>query len=232
MTTATPSKRKLALFDLDHTLLAGDSDFEWPRFLIQRGILDAAEYEERNSHFYRQYQNGTLDMNEYLAFILAPLTRYSRAELDALHADYLEHRIKPLIPQRARQQLAAHAAEGDEIVIITATNRFITGPIARELGVEHLIAIELEEDAAGNFTGRHTGVLSFKEGKITRIEQWLAERGESWDSYGESFFYSDSHNDLPLMKLVDRPVAVNPDDKLRAHAEAHGWPVISLRDEA
>ncbi|WP_434633449.1 HAD family hydrolase [Chromobacterium sp. CV08] len=230
MTTATPAKRRLALFDLDHTLIAGDSDFEWPRFLIKRGILDAAQYDERNSYFYSQYQNGTLDMNEYLAFILAPLTRFSRHQLDELHADYLENHIKPLIPNKARERLAAHRAEGDEIVIITATNRFITGPIARELGVEHLIAIELEEDAAGNFTGRPTGVLSFKEGKITRIEQWLAERGESWDSYGESFFYSDSHNDLPLMKLVDHPVAVDADDKLRAYAEEHGWPVISLRD--
>ncbi|OHX19316.1 HAD family hydrolase [Chromobacterium sphagni] len=230
MTTATPTKRNLALFDLDHTLLAGDSDFEWPRFLIKRGILDAAQYDERNSYFYRQYQNGTLDMQEYLAFILAPLTRFSRHQLDELHADYLENHIKPLIPAKARQRLAAHAAEGDQIVIITATNRFITGPIARDLGVEHLIAIELEEDADGNFTGRPTGVLSFKEGKITRIEQWLAERGESWDSYAASYFYSDSHNDLPLMKLVDKPVAVDPDDKLRAYAEEHGWPVISLRD--
>ncbi|AXE28995.1 HAD-IB family hydrolase [Chromobacterium phragmitis] len=230
MTTATPAKRRLALFDLDHTLIAGDSDFEWPRFLIKRGILDAAQYDERNSYFYRQYQSGTLDMHEYLAFILAPLTRFSRHELDQLHADYLENHIKPLIPSKARERLAAHRAEGDEIVIITATNRFITGPIARELGVEHLIAIELEEDGDGNFTGRPTGVLSFKEGKITRIEQWLAERGESWDSYGESFFYSDSHNDLPLMKRVDNPVAVDADDKLRTYAEAHGWPVISLRD--
>ncbi|AXE34355.1 HAD family hydrolase [Chromobacterium phragmitis] len=230
MTTATPAKRRLALFDLDHTLIAGDSDFEWPRFLIKRGILDAAQYDERNSYFYRQYQSGTLDMQEYLAFILAPLTRFSRHELDQLHADYLENHIKPLIPSKARERLAAHRAEGDEIVIITATNRFITGPIARELGVEHLIAIELEEDGDGNFTGRPTGVLSFKEGKITRIEQWLAERGESWDSYGESFFYSDSHNDLPLMKRVDNPVAVDADDKLRTYAEAHGWPVISLRD--
>ncbi|MFB0824142.1 HAD family hydrolase [Chromobacterium violaceum] len=230
MTTATPAKRRLALFDLDHTLIAGDSDFEWPRFLIKRGILDAGQYDERNSYFYRQYQNGTLDMNEYLAFILAPLTRFSRHQLDELHADYLENHIKPLIPNKARERLAAHRAEGDQIVIITATNRFITGPIARELGVEHLIAIELEQDADGNYTGLPTGVLSFKEGKITRIEQWLAERGESWDSYAESFFYSDSHNDLPLMKLVDNPVAVDADDKLKAYAEAHGWPVISLRD--
>ncbi|NHR04087.1 HAD family hydrolase [Chromobacterium haemolyticum] len=228
--TDTTALRNLALFDLDHTLIAGDSDFEWPRFLIQRGILEQAHYDERNNYFYRQYQQGTLDIHEYLAFALEPLKRFSRAELDALHADYLERHIKPIITRKARDLLAAHAAQGDEIIIITATNRFITGPIARELGVEHLIAIELEEEEDGRFTGRVSGVPSFQEGKITRLQQWLDERGLSMDSYGQSFFYSDSHNDLPLLKLVDHPVAVDPDDTLRAHAELQGWRVISLRD--
>ncbi|MBN3004629.1 HAD family hydrolase [Chromobacterium alkanivorans] len=228
--TDTTALRNLALFDLDHTLIAGDSDFEWPRFLIQRGILEQAHYDERNNYFYRQYQQGTLDIHEYLAFALEPLKRFSRAELDALHADYLEQHIKPIITRKARDLLAAHAAQGDEIIIITATNRFITGPIARELGVEHLIAIELEEEADGRFTGRVSGVPSFQQGKITRLQQWLDERGLSMDSYGQSFFYSDSHNDLPLLKLVDHPVAVDPDDTLRAHAEQQGWRVISLRD--
>ncbi|PTU64006.1 MULTISPECIES: HAD family phosphatase [Chromobacterium] len=228
--TDTSALRNLALFDLDHTLIAGDSDFEWPRFLIQRGILEQAHYDERNNYFYRQYQQGTLDIHEYLVFALEPLKRFSRAELDALHADYLEQHIKPIITRKARDLLAAHAAQGDEIIIITATNRFITGPIARELGVEHLIAIELEEDEQGRFTGRVSGVPSFQQGKITRLQQWLDERGLSMDSYGQSFFYSDSHNDLPLLKLVDHPVAVDPDDTLRAHAEQEGWRVISLRD--
>ncbi|MCS3804943.1 HAD superfamily hydrolase (TIGR01490 family) [Chromobacterium alkanivorans] len=228
--TDTTALRNLALFDLDHTLIAGDSDFEWPRFLIQRGILEQAHYDERNNYFYRQYQQGTLDIHEYLAFALEPLKRFSRAELDALHADYLEQHIKPIITRKARDLLAAHAAQGDEIIIITATNRFITGPIARELGVEHLIAIELEEEEDGRFTGRVSGVPSFQQGKITRLQQWLDERGLSMDSYGQSFFYSDSHNDLPLLKLVDHPVAVDPDDTLRAHAEQQGWRVISLRD--
>ncbi|KMN76329.1 phosphoserine phosphatase [Chromobacterium sp. LK11] len=228
--TDTTALRNLALFDLDHTLIAGDSDFEWPRFLIQRGILEQAHYDERNNYFYRQYQQGTLDIHEYLAFALEPLKRFSRAELDALHADYLEQHIKPIITRKARELLAAHAAQGDEIIIITATNRFITGPIARELGVEHLIAIELEEEEDGRFTGRVSGVPSFQQGKITRLQQWLDERGLSMDSYGQSFFYSDSHNDLPLLKLVDHPVAVDPDDTLRAHAEQQGWRVISLRD--
>lgn len=228
--TDTSALRNLALFDLDHTLIAGDSDFEWPRFLIQRGILEQAHYDEHNNYFYRQYQQGTLDIHEYLVFALEPLKRFSRAELDALHADYLEQHIKPIITRKARDLLAAHAAQGDEIIIITATNRFITGPIARELGVEHLIAIELEEDEQGRFTGRVSGVPSFQQGKITRLQQWLDERGLSMDSYGQSFFYSDSHNDLPLLKLVDHPVAVDPDDTLRAHAEQEGWRVISLRD--
>lgn len=228
--TDTSALRNLALFDLDHTLIAGDSDFEWPRFLIHRGILEQAHYDERNNYFYRQYQQGTLDIHEYLVFALEPLKRFSRAELDALHADYLEQHIKPIITRKARELLAAHAAQGDEIIIITATNRFITGPIARELGVEHLIAIELEEDEQGRFTGRVSGVPSFQQGKITRLQQWLDERGLSMDSYGQSFFYSDSHNDLPLLKLVDHPVAVDPDDTLRAHAEQEGWRVISLRD--
>lgn len=228
--TNTTALRNLALFDLDHTLIAGDSDFEWPRFLIQRGILEQAHYDERNNYFYKQYQQGTLDIHEYLAFALEPLKRFSRAELDALHADYLEQHIKPIITRKARDLLAAHAAQGDEIIIITATNRFITGPIARELGVEHLIAIELEEEEDGRFTGRVSGVPSFQEGKITRLQQWLDERGLSMNSYGQSFFYSDSHNDLPLLKLVDHPVAVDPDDTLRAYAEQQGWRVISLRD--
>ncbi|MCD5362437.1 HAD family hydrolase [Chromobacterium aquaticum] len=228
--THTSSRRNLALFDLDHTLIAGDSDFEWPRFLIQRGILEQARYDERNNHFYEQYRQGTLDIHEYLTFALEPLKHFSRAELDALHADYLEQHIKPIITRKARELLAAHAAQGDEIIIITATNRFITGPIARELGVEHLIAIELEEEEDGRFTGCVSGVPSFQQGKITRLQQWLDERGLSMDSYEQSFFYSDSHNDLPLLKLVDQPVAVDPDDTLRAHAEQQGWRVISLRD--
>lgn len=220
----------LALFDLDNTLLAGDSDYEWPRFLVNRGIVDEAYHQQRNEHFYQQYLAGTLDIGEYLAFALEPLTRFSRAELDALHADYMEQHIRPIIPAKARELLAAHFAQGDEVLIITATNRFVTAPIARELGVEHLIAIELEQDAAGNYTGRHTGVPSFQHGKIVRLEQWLAERGKTLADYGESFFYSDSHNDLPLLSRVSRPVAVDPDARLLAHAQAQGWPVISLRD--
>ncbi|HJV06300.1 MAG TPA: HAD family hydrolase [Chromobacteriaceae bacterium] len=220
----------LALFDLDNTLLAGDSDFEWPRFMIKRGMVDQEVYDRRNNHFYEQYKAGTLDINEYLEFVLEPLTRYSRAELDVLHAQYMEEHIKPIILPKGRELLAAHQAAGDEVLIITATNRFITGPIARELGVDTLIAVEVEEDGDGQFTGKPTGVPSYQDGKITRLNMWLAEHGKTLASYDQSFFYSDSRNDLPLLSIVSHPVAVDPDETLRAHAEAHGWPVISLRD--
>ncbi|WP_137008417.1 HAD family hydrolase [Aquitalea aquatilis] len=221
----------LALFDLDNTLLIGDSDFEWPRFLIKRGIVDQAYYDHRNNHFYEQYKSGTLNIGEYLEFALEPLTRYDGAELAALHAAYMDEHIRPIIPQAARDLLNLHRAQGDEVLIITATNRFITGPIAAELGVdaEHLIAIELEQTADGRYTGKHTGVPSFQAGKITRLEMWLAERGLSMASFARSFFYSDSHNDLPLLSIVSNPVAVDPDDTLRQHAKEQGWPVISLR---
>lgn len=220
----------LALFDLDHTLIADDSDVQWARFLIKRGLLDGETHSRQNDAYYQDYLNGTLDINAYMAFQMAPLGRHDRATLDRLHADYMAEHILPVIPAKARQCLAAHQASGDQIIIITATNRFITGPIARELGVDELIAIELEEDASGNFTGRPRGVPSFREGKVTRLMQWLEERGQTLASYDKTFFYSDSRNDLPLLSLVSHPVAVNPDETLRAHAEAHGWPVISLRD--
>lgn len=218
----------LALFDLDNTLIAGDSDTEWPVFLIKRGLLPA-EHGAQSEAFYQQYLAGSLDINQFLAFQLRPLAGFSRETLDALHADYMAEHILPIIPPKARALLAAHRAQGDLVMIITATNRFVTQPIARELGVEHLIAIELEQAADGRFTGRHQGVPSFREGKIARLNQWLAERGESLASYGKTFFYSDSQNDLPLLSLVSNPVAVDPDAALLAHAEAHGWPVISLR---
>jgi HAD superfamily hydrolase (TIGR01490 family) len=218
----------LAIFDLDNTLIAGDSDAEWPKFLCKRGLLPA-EHHQKSEAFYLQYLAGTLNIEEFLDFQLGHLASFSRAELDSLHAEYMEEHIKPIIPQKARDLLSAHTAQGDRVMIITATNRFITAPIARELGVEHLIAVELEQDAAGNFTGRSAGVPSFRDGKITRLAQWLSVRGETLSSYPQIYFYSDSHNDLPLLSAVSHPVAVDPDPNLRAHAEAHGWPIISLR---
>ena len=217
---------KLALFDLDNTLLTGDSDFEWAQFLIEQGVIDREVYEARNQAFYDQYKAGTLDIHEFLDFQLKPLARHARSQLDAWHAEYMQRRILPMVAAGTPELLRRHA--GDVQVIITATNSFVTAPIARHLGVAHLIATEPEQ-VDGEFTGRVSGLPSFKDGKVTRLEQWLAQQGESWGSVTESWFYSDSLNDLPLLSRVHHPVAVDPDATLRSHAEAHGSPVISLR---
>lgn len=217
---------RLALFDLDNTLLAGDSDFEWAQFLIEKGVLDREVYEARNQAFYEQYKAGTLDIHEFLDFQLKPLSRHPRQQLEAWHAEFMRSRILPMVAPGTPALLARHADATR--VIITATNRFVTAPIARHLGVEHLIATEPEENG-GEFTGRVVGTPSFREGKVQRLEQWLSARGLSWDDVAESWFYSDSLNDLPLLERVTHPVAVDPDETLRAHALARGWPVISLR---
>lgn len=220
---------ELALFDLDNTLLAGDSDVEWPRFLINRGVLDAATYAEANDRFYEQYKNGTLDIYEFLAFQLAPLARYPRAQLDSWHTDYMREHIVPRIPQKSRDLVKKHQDRGALTVIITATNRFITGPIARELGIEHLIATDIEE-VGGEFTGQPRGTPCFREGKITNLDAWLSARGQRWEDFSDTWFYSDSMNDLPLLSRAKHPVAVDPDDTLRLHAQQAGWPVMTLRD--
>lgn len=219
----------LALFDLDNTLLAGDSDVEWPRYLMNKGLMDKAAYGLRNDKFYEEYKNGTLDIDEFLSFQLQPLSRFSRQELDTMHKQYMKEYILPIITPQARAKIKQHQDNCDITMIITATNRFVTAPIARELGVEHLIAVELEEDNTGNFTGRYRGIPSYREGKITRLKQWLAERKEKLEDYNQIWFYSDSRNDLPLLSLVTHPVAVDPDPMLKAHAQQQGWPVISLR---
>lgn len=219
---------RLVLFDLDNTLLGGDSDFEWAQFLIEQGVLDREVYEARNQAFYEQYKAGTLDIHEFLDFQLKPLSRHSRAQLDAWHAQFMRDKIRPLILPKARELVARHAAKADLMAIITATNSFVTRPIAREFGIDNLIATEPEE-VDGAFTGRAAGVPSFREGKVTRLEAWLHDRGLAWQGLSESWFYSDSLNDLPLLQRVSRPVAVDPDATLRLHAEKYGWPVISLR---
>jgi len=216
---------KLVLFDLDNTLLAGDSDFEWAQFLIERGVLDRELYEARNADFYAQYKAGTLDIQEFLDFQLRPLARHPRAQLDAWHAQFMQERIRPLIGARARELVRSHA--GDLVAIVTATNSFVTRPIAAELGVPHLIATEPEQ-RDGEFTGRVAGIPAFREGKVTRVEAWLAGRGEALADFASSCFYSDSLNDLPLLSRVTQPVAVDPDPTLRAHALARGWPILSL----
>jgi HAD superfamily hydrolase (TIGR01490 family) len=219
----------LALFDLDNTLLAGDSDFEWAQFLIRKGVLDREVQESRNLEFYEQYKAGTLDIHEFLDFQLKPLARHPRSQLDAWHEEFMRDTIRPLMGDAARRLVQQHLEHGALTAIVTATNSFVTAPIAREYGVHHLIATEPEQ-VGGEFTGRVAGTPSFREGKITRVGEWLAERGQTWDSFDATWFYSDSLNDLPLLRRVSNPVAVDPDDTLRETALEQGWPVISLRD--
>ena len=217
--------KQLALFDLDNTLLAGDSDFEWAQFLIEQGVLDRELYEARNQEFYDQYKAGTLDIHAFLDFQLKPLARHRRAELDAWHREFMECKIRPIIRAKARALLRRHSA--DLCAVITATNSFVTSPIAREFGIGNLIATEPEE-VDGEFTGAVRGIPCFREGKVSRLEAWLASRGTSLGAFEASWFYSDSLNDLPLLERVTRPVAVDPDDTLREHATRCGWPIISL----
>jgi len=220
----------LALFDLDNTLLSGDSDFEWAQFLISKGVVDRELQEARNIQFYEQYKAGTLDIYEFLIFQLAPLTRHSRAELDAWHREYMAKHIRPIIGEKARQLVQQHLTNGDLCAIVTATNSFVTGPIARELGIPHLIGtIAAVNPENGAFSGGPRGTPAFREGKIERVEAWLEALGLCWSSFDDSYFYSDSHNDLPLMGKVKTPVAVDPDDKLRQQSSEMGWKIITLR---
>lgn len=218
----------LALFDLDNTLLGGDSDFQWAQFLIERGALDRELHESRNLEFYEQYKAGTLDIHEFLDFQLKPLARHSRNQLDVWHSEFMIKRILPLITINARKLIEKHRLDGDLCIIITATNSFVTAPIAQALGINHLIATEPEQKN-GEFTGKVFGTPCFREGKITRLENWLDEHNLTWLSFLQSWFYSDSLNDLPLLCKVTHPVAVDPDATLKNHAEQNNWPVISLR---
>lgn len=214
----------LAIFDLDHTLLSGDSDHAFGQYLVDRQLVDPAEHQRRNDYFYQQYKAGTLDIHEYLDFALKPLTEHPRALLEAERERFIEERIKPLISQKSRDLIQRHRDAGDTLLIITATNGFVTYPIAEMLGIEHIIAPhpELIDDC---YTGRIVGIPSFQDGKVTRLNDWLEQQQLS---LAGSYFYSDSHNDLPLLERVDHPVAVDPDDTLKARAEQQGWPIISL----
>lgn len=219
---------KLVLFDLDNTLLAGDSDHSWGQFLVDKGVLDREVQQTRNDAFFADYQAGTLDINAFLEFQLAPLARYPRAQLDAWHDEFLAEVIRPLITPLARTLVQQHLDQGALVAVVTATNAFVTAPIVREFGIPHLIAtIPAQEN--GRFTGAVRGTPAFQAGKIDRVNTWLESLALNHDCFSERWFYSDSHNDLPLLEIVSHPVAVDPDDKLRAHATAAGWPVISLR---
>ena len=219
---------KLALFDLDNTLLAGDSDYEWGQFLIDRGVLDRDAYEAQNAAYFEQYKAGTLDIHEYLGFALRPLAAHEPEDLARWHAAFMAERIVPMIGAPARALVRRHLDAGDLCAIVTATNSFVTAPIARAFGVPHLVATD-PETRDGRFTGAVSGLPCFREGKIARVDAWLAGQGHRLEAFAESRFYSDSQNDLPLMARVSHPVAVDPDPVLAAEAARRGWPILSLR---
>jgi HAD superfamily hydrolase (TIGR01490 family) len=219
---------RLALFDLDHTLLPIDSDHAWGDYTVERGWRDAVEFKRRNDAFYENYKIGKLDPEEYLMFATAAMRERGATESIALRADYMRAVIEKHIKKPALDLLAKHREAGDEIVMVTATNEFVTEPIAKRFGIAHLIAVQLETGADGWYTGRWRGTPSFKEGKVERVRQWLSERGKTWDDVSHSTFYSDSMNDLPLLEHVSEPVATNPDANLRALATERGWKVLDL----
>ncbi|MBV5301069.1 MAG: HAD family hydrolase [Methylococcales bacterium] len=216
----------LAIFDLDNTLIADDSDYLWGKFLVDQGIVDRLVYDKINAQFYEDYQNGTLDMMAFLRFALEPLAEHPIEQLHNWRQDFINSIIKPLLLDRAKALIEKHRAQGDTLLVITATNSFITAPIVALYGIEHLIATT-PEMIDGKYTGNVNGVPCFQEGKVTRLNEWLTLNNEKLEG---SYFYSDSHNDLPLLKLVDFPVAVDPDEKLRDFADTQKWEIISLRD--
>jgi HAD superfamily hydrolase (TIGR01490 family) len=218
----------LALFDLDNTLLGGDSDYEWAQFLIEQGVVDPEVYKAGNDRFYRQYMDGTLDIHEFLDFQLAPLARHPREQLGRWRERFMEEKIRPIMLPKAIELLARHRDAGDLCAIITATNSFITTPIAEAFGIGHLLATE-PETVRGRFTGKAAGVPCFRDGKPVRVAQWLRARGTTLGQFAESAFYSDSRNDIPLLEWVRTPVAVDPDPVLAELAHQRRWRVISLR---
>jgi HAD superfamily hydrolase (TIGR01490 family) len=219
---------KLALFDLDHTLIPIDSDHSWGQFTVQLGWRDAQTHTRANDAFYEQYKAGTLDIHQYIRFSVAPLAEHGVAVSNAAHQRFMQEVIRPALKPQAIELVRRHQAAGDQVLIVTATNEFVTRPIAAAFGVSELIAIDLERDAQGNPTGAIRGTPSFREGKVARVEQWLQERGLDWSRVKHSTFYSDSINDLPLLEKVHQPVATNPDDRLRAIAKERGWQVLEL----
>jgi HAD superfamily hydrolase (TIGR01490 family) len=218
----------IALFDLDHTLLPLDSDYEWGQFLVRVGAVDADGFSKRNAEFYAQYEAGTLDPVEYLEFALATLAQFSPSQLQQWHRQFMEEVIRPAVLPPALDLVKKHQDADDLVAIVTATNRFVTGPIADAFGVRHLIAAEPEIAPDGRITGKLLGMPTSGEGKIIHTDAWLAKMGKSLGGFTHSYFYSDSQNDIPLLSAVTHPVATNPNARLKAHAQAHGWPIMNL----
>lgn len=221
----------LALFDLDHTLIPTDSDHEWGRFMVKLGIVDADSFARENDRFFADYKAGKLDIHAYLVAMLTPLAKYPRSQLKVWHDQYMHEVIKPAIVPAAMELVNRHRDAGDLCCMVTATNEFITAPIAEVFGVEKLIACEVETvdgHPASDYTGYPKGTPSYREGKIVRTEEWLASLGKTWSDFERSYFYSDSHNDIPLLEKVTDPIATNPDDTLRAHAQKKGWRILEL----
>ncbi len=216
----------LAIFDLDNTLIAGDSDHSWGIFLVEKQLVDAEAYRIANDKFYADYKNGTLDIRAYLQFSLAPLAQHSLDRLQLLHREFMAEFIEPLMLAKAEALLSKHREQGDHLLIITATNGFVTRPIAKRLGVNDILATE-PEVLDGRYTGNFVGLPCFQAGKITYLRNWLESNQHPLEG---AYFYSDSINDLPLLELVDNPVAVDPDERLRAIAHTRNWPILSLRD--
>ena len=217
----------LAIFDLDNTLLNGDSDYNWALFLIKKGFIDKAIYEKKNEQFYQDYQNGNLNVFDYCGFQFEVLRKNKREIVEQLRDQYLTEVVLPMIPKKAYALVDQHRSNGDKLLIITATNSFITKPIGKIFGIDDLIGTDPEE-VNGNFTGKVEGIPSFQEGKVIRLMSWLKDKNLSMESYKKTFFYSDSRNDIPLLEEVTNPVAANPDDFLLAKAKEKGWPVINL----
>lgn len=222
----TISQSRIAIFDLDHTLLPIDSDYEWGQFLCRIAAVDVAYFERRNKDFFAQYQAGTLNAREYLEFALGTLAQFSPEQLRNMHQQFMQEVINPALLPVARALLAKH--QDDLVMIITATNRFVTEPIAHALNVEHLIAAQPEISTDGRLTGKLVGNPTSGSGKVEHLHAWLAQYNTTLDSFEQSYFYSDSHNDLPLLELVSHPVATNPNAQLTAHALAHGWPILKM----
>ena len=215
----------LAIFDLDNTLLGTDSDHAWGEFLVRHGKVDAKEYQKKNDDFYQDYKDGNLDINAYLEFVLQPLSLETPETLNAWHDQFMQEFIEPAILPKALELLKQHRDDGDYLLIITATNSFITHPIAKRLGVDDIMATDAEV-IDGRYTGKVAGIPCYQEGKVTRLLNWLEGKPHSIEG---SYFYSDSHSDIPLLSKVSYPVAVDPDEKLTQHAEQHQWPILSLR---